>query len=164
MITAAGARCSRTVGDGLAGFCWQHAPKSARLVSTWKERIEAAALAISVAEIVIKIAELAVAHLPEAFGPGDDALDARSEIEDDLSLGGGLSDGRMDSYSSGARVDWPELRDIYFLAKEVRDSPSKFSTTAVREVESRVEKWIDRMNPYHHQLLLKSIERVSSAQ
>jgi hypothetical protein len=77
MVAKSGEQCKRIAADGGMGFCWQHVVvKQATDRDKWKQRVEIASLAVAATDLLIKLVELAVTHLPEFFGLGDHAQNA----------------------------------------------------------------------------------------
>lgn len=155
MITQDGHQCSRNVTPGGMGFCWQHVPVQNNADrEKWKLRIEGAALAVASVEVLLKIIELAVEHLPEFFGSGDDQTRAKHEIQAHFpvrypSFGSG-------EFEAGARVDWKTLLKLFRDAKRAADDPG---AADYQSLESRFDEWFDQMNDFHKGELLKAISK-----
>jgi hypothetical protein len=140
------------------GFCWQHVPvKGEGNRERWKLRIEGAALAVSASELLIKIIELAVEHCHEFFGPGDDQTRAKEQIEVELDLEPEWPD-MPHSYAPGARVDWQSLLQLLVTAKQSKDNPENAN---IENLERSFVQWLDNLNDYHKEELLKAIAAYS---
>jgi hypothetical protein len=117
MVTKSGERCSRQAIPAGMGFCWQHVPVAKEKEADRLNRndsIEAAAVVVTAADVIIKIVELAIKYLPEFFGPSDDQTKAKQQIMKDFSP---MSPNLPNTYVPGARVDWQKLLAIYQTAK-----------------------------------------------
>ena len=157
MMTRSGEQCSRNAAEGGMGFCWQHVPvKGEGNREKWKLRIEGAALVVSASELLIKIIELAVEHCHEFFGSGDDQTRAKEQIEVELDLMPDLPD--MPDYAPGARVDWKSLLQLLMKAKQAKDTPGKED---IEHLERSFVQWLDNLNDYHKEELLKAIAAYS---
>lgn len=160
MTTREGQRCSRIAVEGGMGFCWQHVPvNKASDREKWKNRIEGAALIVSSADLILKIAEFAVNHLHEFFGLGNQAHTAKVKIEEELDLGPKWET-LSDSYGGSARVDWTALLNLVSHSKLLRSKilrPDN-ETILVRELEEKFDAWFNSLTAYHRDELLAAIE------
>lgn len=154
MTTRAGVRCSREAEPGGLGFCWQHVPSSGS-EGKWIQRIELIGVGLTAAEILIKIAEVAVAHLAEAFGSGvTRQSQAKFSLQRRFRL---LYPDAPSDYDPGSRVDWIELQKLVQLADHLQHSASRDEEGAA-ELERRFDAWYWSLSDYHRDYLLRVIE------
>jgi hypothetical protein len=164
MTTRRGDRCQRSAVEGGVGFCWQHVPvDSASKRERWKQRIEAAALVVSSAELIIKIAELAAEHLHEFFGAGDpDQNNAKGRLQE-LLFDEPPFPSFPESYVPGSRVDWIALEEFVREAVWLRDHSDNIEPAALPWLEGKFSAWFDQMNSYHRSVLLGQIEKLCTS-
>jgi hypothetical protein len=156
MVTKEGSRCSRQASSGGMGFCWQHVPvQRASDREKWKLRVEGAALAVSAADLLIKVVQIAVEHLHELFGPGDEQSRAKQRLQSNFPPS---YPKRADSYVPGSRVDWKSLLRLYEEARRIAQAPESGDWQVL---EQQFVVWFDNLNKYHKSKLLKAIEEQS---
>jgi hypothetical protein len=117
----------------------------------WKFRIEGAALAVSAADVLIKITQLAVEHLHEFFSPGDEQSKAKNELAAEFPP---FFPDFPKSYAPGSRVDWKTLLGLFEDAQHMVDSPHSKN---YHVLEQRFVEWFDHLNDYHKEELLAAI-------
>ena len=158
MVTKSGDRCSRSAASGSIGFCWQHTPSKRANADNWKNRLEGAALAVAASEILLKVVELAITHLPEFFGSGvADQNAAKSALTSRIDLGPYWPPD-ADGYAPGSRVDWVGLNAIV----QKMDRAIKEQGRGTAQVENDFVSWLDDMNEFHRGLLLAAIDQAST--
>lgn len=158
MVTKSGDQCSRSAGSGSLGFCWQHTPSKRANTDTWKNRLEGAAVAVAASEVLLKVVELAITHLPEFFGSGvADQNAAKSALTSRIELGPHWPPD-PDSYVAGSRVDWAELNAIV----QKMDQAAKEQGRGMAQVENDFVSWLDDMNEFHRGLLLAAIDEANT--
>jgi hypothetical protein len=144
-------QCARDAEPGALGLCWQHLPAKEKDREKWQRRIEGATLAVMSADLLIKIVQIAVEHLPEFFGDGDDQTSAKHKIESHFpptfpELAG--------DYKPGARVDWKTLLELLQDAERATTEPSFVDYEIL---ETKFDRWFEQMNEYHKGKLLEAI-------
>jgi hypothetical protein len=161
ITTKSGERCSRSAELGGMGFCWQHVPipKESKGRS-WEDWIKITGLIVTATGVVLKIAELAIKHLPEYFGPGDEQTEAKKKIMEDFPP---FWSRPPDVIVPGARVDWKELLSIYQSARALNASGTSRDDQAVDNLERQFATWFESLDPYHQEQLLRAIEELSES-
>lgn len=156
MTTKAGTRCPRPAKLGTMGFCWQHNPANKDKTEAWKQKLEGAALAIAASEILLKIAELSIEHLPEMFGSGDPTqMTAKAALQDRFPP---FYPNSPNEYAPGSRVDWAGLLNIVETSESLCGGEIG-STDQVQELEQQFDTWLNDQNEFHRNALLSAIER-----
>lgn len=156
MVTKSGEQCSREAVSGGMGFCWQHVLTERAIDrSKWKDRMESAALVVSATELIIKLIELAVTHLPEFFGTGDEQTEAKQTLRDELEVFSWET--LPDILDVGCRVDWKQLLSVYNVVKNIQKG-SNDAKSDVAYLEKLFDDWFSQMNSFHQKELLIAIE------
>jgi hypothetical protein len=162
MVTKDSHQCSRQAVPGGMGFCWQHVPVQSKVDrEKWKLRIEGAALAVSAADVLIKIIQLAVEHLHEFFagpGAGDEQSEAKNELAAEFPP---FFPDFPKSYAPGSRVDWKTLLRLFEDAQHMANNPHSEN---YRVLEQRFFEWFDHLNDYHKKELLAAIAEADNTQ
>lgn len=113
-------------------------------------------MCVGVAELLLKIGEVAIKHLPELFGSGGDQSASRNRIISQLDLSPWSLASLPSSCAPGSRVDWAGLERMINTSKNLASTSE--DSRALDELEQAFDSWLAALSDYHRTLLLSAIE------